>query len=269
MRFLHLLILLSLAGLLAGCPIIDPDDDDDPIDDDDDQGPIEVAGSWTDGWDFHVIDDDLWTIGTPPDQSDHHISQYSNDEGWAVAQNATDHPYSPDLWSRFDWTSHDGAWWICQSAFDADDEATALATAAPDATDPATGGCNTFPWSQLVADQGPLETIGQWVDGWGYEHEVRQDSWVFDPLGDPSITWLTDYDNDAGWAVGQNDPVDSASPDLWSRFDFTWVEGDLYLCQMAFDAADEAAALAAPASDPADLETGCAGYPWSDLVPFP
>jgi hypothetical protein len=271
MRFLHFLILLSLAGLLAGCPIIDlvDDDDDSAADDDDDQGPIEVAGTWTDGWDFQIIDDALWRLGAWPNNSDHLISQYSNDEDWAVAQNAADHPFSPDLWSRFDWTWHEDAWWMCQTAYDAADEISALATAAADATDPAADGCSGFAWSMLTTDQGPLEIIGQWVDGFGYEHEVRQETWVFDPLGAPSIVWFTQYDNAAGWIIGQNDAVDSWNPDLWSRYDFGYVDDTLHFCQTIYDAPDEATALATPAADLADLDTGCVGFPWSDLLPLP
>ena len=275
MRFFHFLALFSLAGLLAGCPVVDPDDDDDSASDDDDSaaddddGSIEVGGVWTDGWSFHIIDDDVWRIGAWPDHSDHLISQFSNDEDWAVAQNAPDHPWAADLWSRFDWTWSGGAWWYCQSAFDAATEIDALATEPADPADPATDGCGGFPWSELVEDQGPISIIGQWVDGFGFEHEVRQDSWVFDPLGTPSIVWLTQYSNDEGWIVGQNDAVDSWNPDLWSRYDYFWAKGTLYFCQTAFDAADEEAALATPPADVMDLDTGCVGFPWSDLLPMP
>ena len=158
MRFLHFLALFSLAGLLAGCPTIDPVDDDDSAMDDDD------------------------------------------------------------------------------SATDDDDD-----------------------------DADPLELIGDYVDDWGFEHQVREDSWTFDPAGTPSIVWLSQYDNEEGWVIGQNDPVDSFNPDLWSKFVWHWEVDVLHMCQTAFSGVDEAAALATTA-DTSDLATGCGGYAWSILT---
>ncbi len=279
--FLNLLIGISLAGLLAGCPTSSSDDDDSATDDDDsagddddavdddDTGPIEVEGVWFDGWDFQIIDDATWTLGAPPAQSDHLISDYSNADDWAVAQNAPDHPWNPDLWSLFEWTWFGDAWWICQTAFDAASEEEALAADPADPAAPDTDGCGGFPWSTLVASQGPVAIIGDWLDDWGFDHAIRQDSWTMDPNGTPSVVWFTQYDNDAGWIVGQNDGVDSWNPDLWSRYDYILEADSVRFCQITFDAADEATALADESADREDMDAGCAGFAWSLLTLAP
>ena len=80
-----------------------------------------------------------------------HISQFSNDTGFAIGQNDSVSSYNPDKWSRFDWTVDGaGTLWFCTTAYDAETEAEALATSAADATDPATDGCWSFPWSSLT-----------------------------------------------------------------------------------------------------------------------
>ena len=55
------------------------------------------------------------------------FSKVDNAGRYAVGQNASDHPYNPNLWSRFDWTFGAAGLFYCQIAYDAVDEATALA----------------------------------------------------------------------------------------------------------------------------------------------
>ena len=77
------------------------------------------------------------------------ISTYDDATSFLVAQNAATNTYNPGLWSRFDWTWHEGRYWYCQSAYDAASEADALATPAADPADPPAGGCGGWPWSGL------------------------------------------------------------------------------------------------------------------------
>jgi hypothetical protein len=231
-------------------------------------GPVPIRGVYVDNWgSFHDVDEASWVMGAWPDTSTFHISQYAPEEGWLVAENDAGNEYSPGAWSRFDWFIDDaGDRWFCQTAFDAADEDAAAATPAADPADPANGGCGTFPWSSLTADQGPLDILGDYTDEYATDHEVRQDVWT----ADANIYNLTQYSNAEQWVVAQNDSTHGWAPDLWSRFDWTWdFDGNLWLCQTAFDAADEAAALATPASDASDPAIGgCGGmFPWTNLTP--
>ncbi len=277
-----LLGLLAGALLFAGCPPTGDDDDstvaaaDDDDDDDDDSapaddddavpGPLELIGSYLDGWgSFHVVTAETWHTGLAPTDSVYLISQYDNDAGWVVAQNGEDNAFFPEAWSRFDWTTVDGQLYFCTTAYDAGTEQAALDADAPDATDPSASGCCGFSWTAMNADQGPLAVNGIYNDGWGTFHAVLQDVWHQGGLNVNRYT-LSQYDNDAGYAIAENHADNEFSGGLWSRFDFTSADGAWWYCQSAYDAADEAAALATVAADPADpANAGCGGFSWTSL----
>ena len=216
---------------------------------------LDVLGAWIDDWgSFHDVTYESWTIDT----SVFHITQFDNDAAFLVAQNDAANEWNGDLWSRFDWT-HDGAdLYYCQVAYDAADEASAAANTSADRTDLSTG-CAGFGWSKLSVR---LEIIGSYVDDWGYAHDVTQDRWD----NEGSVFHITQFDNDADFLVAQNDASNAWNAELWSRFDWTHDGAELYFCQSAYDAADEATAAANTSADRADLATGCAGFGWSKLT---
>ena len=111
---------------------------------------LEILGDYTDNYGGdHQITNETWTQYTGT--TIFHISQYDNDGDFLIAQNDAANTYSPELWSRFDWTTDGaGTLYYCQSAYDAADEATALATQAADPADPATTGCSSFAWTTLT-----------------------------------------------------------------------------------------------------------------------
>lgn len=111
-------------------------------------------------------------------------------------------------------------------------------------------------------DPQPLEIDGSWTDDWGYGHQIDETSWTTMD----SVFHISQFDNDRHFLVAQNDAANEYYPELWSRFDWSWADGELYYCQSAFQAVSEDGALAAGA-DAADLETGCGGYPWTHLIP--
>ena len=137
------------------------------------QDELAYIGTYTDAFGGEqIIAADTWTSGSFL----FHISQYSNDEGFVIAQNDSEarsqycddwslEAYTQedcetgggtwidlaDKWSRFDiFSDADGGLHYCQIAFDADTEEDALAVSA-DASDLA-AGCNGFGWSQLLTE---------------------------------------------------------------------------------------------------------------------
>ncbi len=217
---------------------------------------LEIIGAWVDDWGTsHDIAQDSWTMGDDL----FHISQLDNQADYLVAQNDAANAYNPELWSRFDWTWHEGELYYCQIAYDAADEASAAGNEDADRAD-LDAGCAGFSWSRLSER---LEIIGAWVDDWGTSHDIAQDSWT---MGD-DLFHISQLDNQADYLVAQNDAANAYNPELWSRFDWTWHEGELYYCQIAYDAADEASAAGNEDADRADLDAGCAGFSWSRLTP--
>jgi hypothetical protein len=109
---------------------------------------LSITGAWTDAWgSAHVINAFRWSI----DAAFFEVSQSDDAAGWLVAQNALSNTWNPGLWSRFDWAwDAEGGLWYCQTTFDGATEADALAAPAADATDPAAGGCGSFPWTSMT-----------------------------------------------------------------------------------------------------------------------
>ena len=283
---------LPLLLLVAACPTATTDDDasadddttagdddttsadddsagdDDSSGDDDDTDPLpSILGVWDDGFGgYHGVSEVGWLT-----TSDFGVSRYDNTQwdmlaGWIVAQNAASNSWAAGLWSRFEWTSVEGSLWFCQVVFDAADEATALAAGPAEPSDPSVEGCGGFPWSPLVPATTAIPLLGLWNDEWGTTHQIENELWTQGAAPSASLFHLSQYDAVAGWAIAQNDETNAWSPNLWSRFDWATVGGQLYYCQTAYDAASEAAALAVPAADPSDpVNGGCAGFAWTTL----
>ena len=113
---------------------------------------IAIAGVYADPYGTTVtITDTAWTLsfGAYGD-SVHHITQFDNTQQFAVASNDAANSYFPGDWSRFDWAEYKGELYFCQSAYNAPDEATALATPRADDRDPTRNGCGSFAWTLLT-----------------------------------------------------------------------------------------------------------------------
>ena len=218
--------------------------------------PIEIIGTWSDDWGFsHEISESTWNNAG----SVFHISQYDNLAGYLVADNDAANAYNPDLWSRFDWTWDADQLHYCQIAYDAASEDDALAATGADPAD-LLAGCGGFAWSRLSE---PLAINGSWLDDYAFSHVIAQTTWT----NEDSVFHVSQFDNQAEYLLAKNDGSNAWNPDLWSRFDWTWDVDQLYYCQIVYDAASEADALAVTGADRADLATGCNGFNWSQLNP--
>ncbi len=116
-----------------------------------------------------------------------------------------------------------------------------------------------------TGEPAPIVVAGSWVDNWGGSHLVDSTSWQ----NDGSVYAITQYDNTMGYAIAQNGADNAWNPNLWSRFDWGWVEGELIYCQTAYAAATEGEAMGTPPADLSSPGSGCGGYSWSVLrAPF-
>jgi hypothetical protein len=77
-----------------------------------------------------------------------------------------------------------------------------------------------------------IALAGSWDDVYGGLNEITDTSW---DLG-YALFEIVSYDNDAHVAIAQNDAGNFYYPGLWSRFDWTTDDGEVYFCQTAFDA---------------------------------
>ena len=231
--------------------------------------PLAIVGSFADQFGMHYeVTQGVWTQIGFGAVSRFFVAQYSNAERYLIAQNAAHNDFGAGLWSRFDWVDHDdgvgSAIWVCQTTFDAGTEAAALATAAADSSEPATSGCGGGSWSKFVDAPPMLSITGSYSDPYGGRHAVLPSMWTFGGFGNTSYFHITQFSNADGFVIAQNNAHNGYYPGLWSRFDWTWLDGGLFICQSAFAAASEADAIATTAADDTDpASAGCWGFSWS------
>lgn len=217
---------------------------------------LEIIDIWEDPWGFEQnVTQAQWTTG----DSVFHTSQFDNVEKFLVAHNDANNQWSPDKWSRFDWTWDEmGQLYYCQIAFDKESEQDALAAREANRQDLDTG-CAGFSWSALHTRPA---IVGNWVDDWGYGQEITREAWT----SGEAVFHITRINNRSGYLVTHNDPDNQWSPGLWSRFDWAWDNtGQLYYCQIVFDAKSAGEAEANKNADATDIQAGCAGFGWSHL----
>ena len=238
------------------------DDGDDGDDGDgDDSGTLvpalELGGVWSDnygGWTY--VDSTRWGASA--------VIEYDNDANWAVTQSPSDDAWNPDKYSLSVWTEpgSDGSWWTCTVAYGLDTlDAALTAEDTSDDTDPSTGGCGDFAWTQMTP-RDPVEVVGYWEDNYGGTTDIAPDSW-----GSSSIH---EYDNDGNWAVTQNPSDDEWNPSKYSYV--VWTEpasdGSWWTCTVAYGLETLDAALSAEdTSDDTDPSTGgCGDFAWTEMT---
>jgi len=114
-----------------------------------------------------------------------------------------------------------------------------------------------------------VEIEGTYSDGFA-THVIEGSRWTMSGMDFMSGFTITHVDNDADFAIAQNDATNAFSPGLFSRFEWVTVGGDLYMCQSPFDAPTQAAALEAARPDRANpAMTGCGMFGWSLMAPAP
>lgn len=126
---------------------------------------------------------------------------------------------------------------------------------------------------QQASAPAPLAVIGTFTDEFGANHVITATQWTTsDSFGTATYAILS-YDNANAFLIAQNGASNSFFPNLYSRFDWTTVAGDLYVCQSVYNGADVAAAQAGVADRTAPAAGGCGlpanSFPWTNLTPPP
>ena len=109
---------------------------------------------------------------------------------------------------------------------------------------------------------------GTYDDDWGGVHTIATESWEMDYSGSISQYHIAEYSNDDDYLVAANDKANAWDAGWYSRFDWTESAGDLWYCQIVYDAKTAEEAAASPGADPSDpAKGGCSGFSWSRLIP--
>lgn len=114
------------------------------------------------------------------------------------------------------------------------------------------------------AEDGSLEIMGSYVDEFDGTHEITAETWTMSQVG---VFHIAEFDNAATFLVAQNDAGNEFDSEKWSRMDWTYDGQDLYFCQPAYNKDTQEEAMADESADRGDLQAGCSGFPWSQLIP--
>ena len=111
---------------------------------------IEITGDWVSNFGgTESIDSTTWGEAA--------VTEFDNDENFAVTQNADDAEFSPGLFNRLVWTERDPdddcSFYYCWVSIGRDSAADARdSDDTADASDPETTGCGGFPWTKLTPE---------------------------------------------------------------------------------------------------------------------
>jgi hypothetical protein len=111
-----------------------------------------------------------------------------------------------------------------------------------------------------------IDVVGSYTDTYGTSHAITEDTWTQNTDGGVSVFHITQYSNAERYLVAKGDSANEYNPSLWSRFDWIKKGDKLYYCQSTYDASTEAEAVKAKPADSSDLDKGCGGFSWSELI---
>jgi hypothetical protein len=162
-------------------------------------------------------------------------------------------------WMRLEWVESAGQTWICWSMPNPA-EATVRRMTASDRSNPAVGGCSGGAWLELSPADPTL--TGRWRDDLGARVSFDADGWSWGSDHGP----VARFSNLDRVILGRN-ARGTPNAGRYTRVD-TWIDpgGDAWACRTA-TRRTLWAARSQPPADPDDLGGGCAGGPWSALVP--
>ncbi|MEE2962416.1 MAG: hypothetical protein VYA34_16905 [Myxococcota bacterium] len=133
-------------------------------------------------------------------------------------------------------------------------------------TAPATATSNNKPdhENNSSAEDDVLFLVGSYVDNYGTEHTITQQSWT----QGTSIFAIKEFSNTEKYVITQNDANNEYNPEKWSRFDWTIKDNTTWYCQTSYDSVTQEEAMALTPADATDpTSAGCSGFSWSKLIP--
>ncbi|MEO1200059.1 MAG: hypothetical protein AAFX39_12635 [Pseudomonadota bacterium] len=118
-----------------------------------------------------------------------------------------------------------------------------------------------------------VDIAALYVDNFAGWHSVGEEAWLSFTSGSQLIFHLCSVDNNNSYLIAQNSLGNNFNPGLFSRFEWSESNGQLFYCQQVYnsgsasEAEDFSVHPAADSSDPNDSGCGANGqFPWSQLV---
>lgn len=272
---------LALCALvLAGPVACGPDEEDENpkrrdggyVDEDEDNGtgggdkiPTEfmLLGYWKDpSGDLLRVTETRWeTLGSVK-----FVEKFDNRDQFAIVQNSPSAPVSPGQFAKHVWTnwSEDGFHLCVLSGYGSAEEAENSARRV-DPEDLNGEGCGGASWTRMTRAEPDIEIRGRWRDSLGNTFTVTGTGWLRQSqAGGTTEEEVVKYDNGKRWLITRR------SESEYTRLVWTEPDQDRFLyCEDypvgGYPSAD-AAESAVSQLDPTNLENGCRGWAWRQLV---
>ena len=116
----------------------------------------------------------------------------------------------------------------------------------------------------------PLEIDGTYLDEYGTNHVITDALWTSSDSFGTSRFHILSFDDGSDFLIAQDDGSNAFNPNLFSRFDWTLSNNDLFICQTVYNGADIAAAQAGLANRTNPSAGGCDAtnnFPWTNFTP--
>ena len=243
-----------------------------------------LAGSWTSDWGTaFTISDHVWHESSSWGSSTYTILGYT--PTYLIVQNPSTDAYNPSLWSKIEFHNRVASvgFRYCTTVYDAATWAAAYSTATTTIynTSNAAAGCNGFghtivtarppPPPPPVANMHPfsdacssdrLPIAGRWMDNFGTSFVINGTMWLQLASWGSSMYRVTQFTST--YAIMQNPANDAYNPSLWTKAEFHNLPGgSVGMCMTVYNAATEAAALAANTAtvyNTSNPTSGCNGF---------
>ena len=234
---------------------------------------LPVQGQFTDNYGGRqTVTQTLWDDG----YGKYHIVAWDPAQSFLIARNDTANTYSPDLYSRIDWTQSGGNLYSCFAAFDAATPALASSAAAPDASMPDTGGCGGFSWTRLgspvnvyasrVLASAPLIPSGVTAAQWPY---FFQPDAILGPPGDYTNVVSLGYNALARSAQGGSITIGLGTGGSGSQRSCIVDEAgsDFIVLENPFATTDPGSGIPGTSNEIATAEVSSDGATWYEFLP--
>ena len=117
-----------------------------------------------------------------------------------------------------------------------------------------------------------IEIAGRYEDDEERTHRITETGWVINPDAEiPETFTFYSIDNSRDYVIAQNSELNLSNPGKYSRFEWTYIIDQIYVCQSVFNADSPADAEAVPeAEDRLPATGGCEGpyTPWLTMRPL-
>lgn len=228
--------------------------------DNNDDGPEAIIGNWADpDGNIVSISEERWDSL----QLLAKVVKINASEGYLIVE-TSDSSFSKQMWTQFE----DDEFYLCQLSGNSSIAAAENRRGAD--PEDLEAGCGESPWVLMSASDPDIEISGKWRDEFNSTFTFTYRSWERRQNISQELATVELFDNDERWLIRKSSNG-ALTRMVWTEVDRAELFGEerdsFFQCSEPVTAESPEDAAEQPSSaDPGDLEKGCGGYAWTELV---